>query len=122
MVLKPPAAVRQGSTSSLAASDMDGNGSGSGGEAFERVINIKNCPLCQRPRLNSKAERDIVTHLAVCASQDLARMDHVMVGNFITQLSRLNASGTRMCCPRYRRGIIRSARCVGAVVYLSFSL
>ncbi|KAF8486476.1 phosphatidylserine decarboxylase-domain-containing protein [Russula ochroleuca] len=80
----PPAAVRQGSTSSSAASDTDGNGSGSGDEAFERVINIKNCPLCQRPRLNSKAEKDIVTHLAVCASQDWARMDHVMVSNFVT--------------------------------------
>jgi phosphatidylserine decarboxylase len=81
---KLPAAVRQGSTSSSAASDMEGSGSGSGDEAFERVINIKNCPLCQRPRLNSKAERDIVTHIAVCASQDWARMDHVMVGNFVT--------------------------------------
>ncbi|KAH9986068.1 phosphatidylserine decarboxylase-domain-containing protein [Russula vinacea] len=80
----PPPAIRQGSTSSSAASDTDGNGSGSGDEAFERVINIKNCPLCQRPRLNSKAERDIVTHLAVCASQDWARMDHVMVSNFVT--------------------------------------
>jgi phosphatidylserine decarboxylase len=80
----PPAAVRQGSTSSSAASDTDGNGSGSSDEAFERVINIKNCPLCQRPRLNSKAERDIVTHLAVCASQDWARVDHAMVSNFVT--------------------------------------
>jgi len=84
--------MRQASTSSSAASDTDngesgassGNGSGSGDEAFERVINIKNCPLCHRPRLNSKAERDIVTHLAVCASQDWARVDRVMVGNFVT--------------------------------------
>lgn len=91
----PPPAVRQDSTSSSAASDTENTGSGfgsgasvsgngSGDEAFERVINIKNCPLCQRPRLNSKAERDIVTHLAVCASQDWARMDHVMVNNFVT--------------------------------------
>jgi phosphatidylserine decarboxylase len=48
------------------------------------VINIKNCPLCHRPRLNAKAERDIVTHLAVCASQDWARVDRVMVSNFVT--------------------------------------
>ena len=93
-----PSAVRQASTSSSAASDTEnagsgassGNGSGSGSgsgssdEAFERVINIKNCPLCHRPRLNSKAERDIVTHLAVCASQDWARVDRVMVSNFVT--------------------------------------
>jgi len=88
-----PPAVRQTSTSSSATSDtentsgasLSGNGSGSSNdEAFERVINIKNCPLCQRPRLNSKAERDIVTHLAVCASQDWARVDRVMVSNFVT--------------------------------------
>ena len=87
-----PPAVRQTSTSSSAASDtentsgasLSGNGSGSSEEAFERVINIKNCPLCHRPRLNSKAERDIVTHLAVCASQDWARVDRVMVSNFVT--------------------------------------
>jgi phosphatidylserine decarboxylase len=87
-----PSAMRQASTSSSAASDTDngesgtssGNGSGSGDEAFERVINIKNCPLCHRPRLNSKAERDIVTHIAVCASQDWARVDRVMVSNFVT--------------------------------------
>ncbi|KAM6490742.1 Phosphatidylserine decarboxylase domain containing protein [Amanita muscaria] len=51
---------------------------------FERVINVKNCPLCHRPRLNSKAEMDIVTHLAVCASQDWNQVDRIMVGNFVT--------------------------------------
>ncbi|KAI9511934.1 phosphatidylserine decarboxylase-domain-containing protein [Russula earlei] len=85
--------TREVSTSSSVASDTEktasgasdgGNSSGSSDEAFERVINIKNCPLCHRPRLNSKAERDIVTHIAVCASQDWARVDRVMVGNFVT--------------------------------------
>ncbi|KAI0245970.1 phosphatidylserine decarboxylase-domain-containing protein [Lactifluus subvellereus] len=97
--LQYPQAVRYPSTSSSLVSDTENTGSGSGGsvsgnssgngsgssdEAFERVINIKNCPLCHRPRLNSKAERDIVTHLAVCASQDWARVDRVMVSNFVT--------------------------------------
>lgn len=88
-----PQAARQTSTSSSLVSDTEtpGSSSGSGSEsksddAFERVINIKNCPLCHRPRLNAKAERDIVTHLAVCASQDWARVDRVMVGNFVTAL------------------------------------
>ncbi|KAN0126296.1 Phosphatidylserine decarboxylase domain containing protein [Lactarius tabidus] len=89
-----PRAARQTSTSSSLVSDTEtpGSSSGSGSEsksgddAFERVINIKNCPLCHRPRLNSKAERDIVTHLAVCASQDWARVDRVMVSNFVTAL------------------------------------
>jgi phosphatidylserine decarboxylase len=92
--LKHPRAARQTSTSSSLVSDAEtpGSSSGSGSEsksgddAFERVINIKNCPLCHRPRLNAKAERDIVTHLAVCASQDWARVDRVMVGNFVTAL------------------------------------
>jgi phosphatidylserine decarboxylase len=94
-----PQAVPQPSTSSSLMSDTentvsglggsisgDGNGNGPGDEVFERVINIKNCPLCHRPRLNSKAERDILTHLAVCASQDWARIDRIMVGNFVTPL------------------------------------
>ena len=54
------------------------------GETRERVINIKNCPLCHRPRLSSKAEVDIVTHLALCASQDWGRVDKIVVGNFVT--------------------------------------
>lgn len=53
-------------------------------DSLERVINVKNCPLCHRPRLNSKAEIDIVTHLAVCASQDWKKVDRIVVGNFVT--------------------------------------
>lgn len=55
-----------------------------GNTAVERVINVKNCPLCHRPRLNSKAEMDIVTHLAICASQDWNKVDRIVVGNFVT--------------------------------------
>ncbi|KAG6326504.1 hypothetical protein ID866_12585, partial [Astraeus odoratus] len=51
---------------------------------FERVINVKNCPLCYRPRLNSMAEMDIVTHLAICASKDWERVDRIVMGNFVT--------------------------------------
>jgi phosphatidylserine decarboxylase len=53
-------------------------------DSLERVINVKNCPLCHRPRLNSKAEIDIVTHLAICASQDWNKVDRIVVGNFVT--------------------------------------
>ncbi|KAF5369060.1 hypothetical protein D9758_002923 [Tetrapyrgos nigripes] len=53
-------------------------------DSVERVINVKNCPLCHRPRLSSKAEVDIVTHLAVCASQDWNKVDRIVVGNFVT--------------------------------------
>ncbi|KDQ52654.1 hypothetical protein JAAARDRAFT_39909 [Jaapia argillacea MUCL 33604] len=67
-----------GSPSNTSPSEYTSSGS------LERVINVKNCPLCHRPRLNSKAEMDIVTHLAVCASQDWASVDRIVVGNFVT--------------------------------------
>ncbi|KAF5359407.1 hypothetical protein D9756_003659 [Leucocoprinus leucothites] len=53
-------------------------------DGVERVINVKSCPLCHRPRLSSKAEMDIMTHIAVCASQDWNRVDRIVVGNFVT--------------------------------------
>lgn len=79
---RPGRSSRQPSTSS----EDGGEDSGCGGaeEARERVINIKNCPLCHRPRLSSKAEVDIIAHIALCASQDWGRMDKIVVGNFVT--------------------------------------
>ncbi|KAJ9104736.1 hypothetical protein QFC19_003877 [Naganishia cerealis] len=50
----------------------------------ERIVNIKTCPLCHRPRLNKKSEADIITHLAVCASADWSRVDRIVVGNYVT--------------------------------------
>jgi phosphatidylserine decarboxylase len=99
------------------------NGAGSGNEeAFERVINIKNCPLCQRPRLNSKAERDIVTHLAVCASQDWARVDRVMVANFVTPVQAQRKWYTnvlsKVSAGNYKLGAV----CHSASVSYSFKL
>ncbi|KAF9236303.1 phosphatidylserine decarboxylase-domain-containing protein [Melanogaster broomeanus] len=80
---------RQGSHSSSDAEDGPFNGgvprsSRHEEHHFERVINVQNCPLCHRPRLNSKAEMDIMTHLAICASQDWAKVDRIVVGNFVT--------------------------------------
>ncbi|KAG8730844.1 hypothetical protein FRC11_005658 [Ceratobasidium sp. 423] len=54
------------------------------GSDFEHVVNIKTCPLCHRSLLGDKSETDIVTHLAVCASGDWARVDRIVVGNFVT--------------------------------------
>jgi phosphatidylserine decarboxylase len=83
----PGAIARESSAGSSDAEDSSGSGSGSGlssEETLERVINVKNCPLCHRPRLNKKAEMDIITHLAVCASGDWAKIDRIVVGNFVT--------------------------------------
>ncbi|KAH0584865.1 hypothetical protein H2248_008143 [Termitomyces sp. 'cryptogamus'] len=53
-------------------------------DVVERVINVKSCPLCHRPRLSDKAEVDIVTHMAVCASTDWARIGRIVVGEYVT--------------------------------------
>lgn len=50
----------------------------------EKIINIKVCPLCHKGRLNSKAEVDIVTHLAICASTDWGRLNRIAVSNYVT--------------------------------------
>ena len=79
---------RDQSISSSDAEDSSGSAASSPGESgqgtLERVINVKNCPLCHRPRLSAKGDVDIVTHLAVCASQDWARVDKIVVGNYVT--------------------------------------
>ncbi|TXT04887.1 hypothetical protein VHUM_03970 [Vanrija humicola] len=66
-----------------ALSDNEDSGDGSGTE-LERVINIKACPLCHRSRLGKRHERDIITHLAICASSDWSRVDRIMTGNYVT--------------------------------------
>lgn len=55
-----------------------------GSSAVECVINVKNCPLCRRPRLNAKAEINIITHLAICASNNWNQVDKIVAGNFVT--------------------------------------
>ncbi|KAL1664147.1 phosphatidylserine decarboxylase-domain-containing protein [Schizophyllum commune] len=85
--LKSRANFRKSSSSRSKSGSSSPDGLGSGATdagSVERVINVKNCPLCHRPRLNDKAEMDIVTHLAVCASQDWNKVDRIMVANFVT--------------------------------------
>lgn len=50
----------------------------------ERVVRLASCPLCHMPRLSKKGEMDIITHLAVCASQDWRRVDSLAVRNYVT--------------------------------------
>ncbi|KAF7793754.1 hypothetical protein EIP86_004873 [Pleurotus ostreatoroseus] len=86
---RPKAGFARLASTSTSSSDAEedtssGSSSPSSEDSFERVINVKSCPLCHRARMNSKAEVDIVTHMAVCASQDWARVDRIVVGNFVT--------------------------------------
>ncbi|KAK7042929.1 phosphatidylserine decarboxylase [Paramarasmius palmivorus] len=77
-------ASKAASSSSNVVTSRSSDSSPPKDDSLERVINVKSCPLCHRPRLNSKAEMDIVTHLAVCASQDWNKVDKIVVGNFVT--------------------------------------
>lgn len=78
-------ASRQSSTSSStnsAAESLDNIDSQKPHE-LERVINIRTCPLCHK-KLSKKAEVDMVSHLAVCASQDWSSLDSLTVANFVS--------------------------------------
>lgn len=101
---------RQSSGASSDTEDTSGSGSSSD-DSFERVINVKNCPLCHRPRLNKKAEMDIVTHLAVCASSNWGQLDRIMVGNFVTPSQAQRKWYTRIISKvsngDYRLGAVR---------------
>lgn len=85
-----PRIAQRHASSSSAGSEVEGDeSSGSGNSSpgvgqVERVINVKTCPLCHRPRMSRKGEVDIITHLAICASQDWERVDKIVVGNFVT--------------------------------------
>ncbi len=71
---------RQHESSGSSSDADDSSGSNVSDDKVERVINVKTCPLCHRPRLTAKGEMDIVTHLAICASQDWNRVDRIVVG------------------------------------------
>ncbi|KAF8322599.1 hypothetical protein DL93DRAFT_2071450 [Clavulina sp. PMI_390] len=64
--------------------DVESDLSASQLPSTERVINIKTCPLCHKPRVSNRAETDMVTHLAVCASSDWNRVNRLVVGNYVT--------------------------------------
>jgi phosphatidylserine decarboxylase len=64
--------------------DPEAYSSSSSPDDRERVINIRTCPLCHRPRLKKRTEQDIVTHLAICASADWSRVDRIVTANYVT--------------------------------------
>lgn len=80
----PPTPTSSSDVETGPSSPSDESPTPPSGPTVERVINIRNCPLCHRPRLNSRAEVDIITHLAVCASGDWGRVDRMITGNYVT--------------------------------------
>lgn len=90
-------------------------------DSVERVINVKNCPLCHRARLNVKAEMDIITHLAICASQDWHQVDKIMVGNFVTASQAQRKWYTKvigkLSAGNYQLGAVSSCDCYRFTMY-----
>lgn len=75
---KPPSIVtndKPPSEDTLAASEEDG---------VEYLISISQCPICNKSHMAKKSAIDIVTHLATCASQDWRKVDHLVMGDFVT--------------------------------------
>ncbi|TFK31385.1 hypothetical protein BDQ12DRAFT_740055 [Crucibulum laeve] len=68
-------------------------------DSIEHVVNVKNCLLCYRPRMSSKAEVDIGTHLAVCMSQDWSKVEHIVVGNFVAAIQAQRRWRTKIRSP-----------------------
>ncbi|GAB5589507.1 phosphatidylserine decarboxylase [Umbelopsis nana] len=52
---------------------------------IEKVIHIRECPICHRPNLNKRSQMDIITHIATCAADDWTTVDKFVMGNFITE-------------------------------------
>lgn len=61
------------------------NGAGLLPQANEKVIRLAECPICHRPFVSKRAQMDIVTHVATCASHDWTAVDHFLMGNFVTE-------------------------------------
>ncbi|CAG8450943.1 8789_t:CDS:10 [Acaulospora morrowiae] len=51
----------------------------------EHVIYIKECPICHKPDLSKLNESDIITHVAICASDDWGKVDSFVTGDFVTE-------------------------------------
>ncbi|KAG0184647.1 hypothetical protein DFQ28_010774 [Apophysomyces sp. BC1034] len=58
---------------------------GSRDSSNEKVIRLKECPICHRPNLSKRAQMDIVTHVATCAANDWTTVDRFLMGNFLTE-------------------------------------
>jgi phosphatidylserine decarboxylase len=52
---------------------------------IEKVIHVRECPVCHRPNLNKRSQMDIITHIATCAADDWTTVDKFVMGNFITE-------------------------------------
>lgn len=93
-----------GMTPSRQSSVLTESGAESGVEhqELEKIINIRTCPLCHK-QLHKKAEVDMVSHLAVCASQDWSSLNSLTGKTFTPHCLVLNTDGLRNMSSRKLR-------------------
>lgn len=51
----------------------------------ESVVRLEECPICGSRMNGQQMDLDVVTHLAFCASRDVAKLDRVVMGGFLTE-------------------------------------
>ncbi|KAF8939385.1 hypothetical protein BGZ58_009913 [Dissophora ornata] len=51
----------------------------------EHIIRISTCPICHDAGLGDKLETDVITHIAVCSSNDGFNLDKLIMGDFVTE-------------------------------------
>ncbi|KAL8278896.1 hypothetical protein RQP46_008767 [Phenoliferia psychrophenolica] len=83
-VVKQPSPKTQQSQSSSGGTSLDPSEDSATPDTVERVINIKECPLCHKPRMTSRAELDIITHMGICSSTDPRSINRIVVGEYVT--------------------------------------
>ncbi|KAJ3054726.1 hypothetical protein HK097_000972 [Rhizophlyctis rosea] len=50
----------------------------------EHLIRIRECPICHKV-IKRKGDLDVVSHVALCANQDLGKVDNFLLGGFLTE-------------------------------------
>ncbi|TPX69345.1 phosphatidylserine decarboxylase [Spizellomyces sp. 'palustris'] len=76
-------ANRNGSDSDISSTSNSDATLQSNGEV-EHVIQIRECPIC-RKKIKRKGDLDVVSHVALCAHEDLGKVDHFVMGGFLTE-------------------------------------
>ena len=55
------------------------------GGGVEKLIQVAQCPICKKPSLRGKSDMEILTHIAVCASEDPGLVENFVMGGFLTE-------------------------------------
>ncbi|KAK9459893.1 phosphatidylserine decarboxylase-domain-containing protein [Lipomyces oligophaga] len=53
-------------------------------QAVERMIKIKECPVCHEPRMDRNSDINIISHIATCISQDWKSVDLASMNSYVT--------------------------------------